>query len=178
MEEQLGINVEEKIEDIKKIVYKYFKVPNVPMEELLQDVYVAILHKNNTKSAHDPSKSSFGHYVYMVASNVSTNLVNKNRRKYGNTLSLDYKDDEDDKTIMESIAYSMDEYDESHLDSIESSLINKCEWELARYVRIVRTGANQSMIRNVMSYNGNTVNKTKIKNIRKLIKEFVIDNNL
>jgi len=168
----MGINVEQKMEDIKKIVYKYFHVPNIPMDDLVQEVYVAILHKNNGKSAHNPTKSSFGHYVYMVANNVSTNMVNRNRRKFGNTLSLDYVSS-DEKPMIESITYEMNMMDSSHVDSIEKSLMEMGEWELARYVRSVRSGAKQADIRRAMSYNGIVMDKIKIRKIRSRISKML-----
>jgi RNA polymerase sigma factor (sigma-70 family) len=77
---RLGIDVRAKYQDIKKITLKHFRGSGIDPEDLVQEVMVAILKRNTTKSAFDPSLSAFGHYVYMVAHNVLANALEKQRR--------------------------------------------------------------------------------------------------
>src|ERR1700735_1356112 len=76
---ELGVDVVAKKKDIIRIVYKFFKVEGVSMEELLQEVFCAIINKNTTRSAHDPRKSSFGHYVFLVANHTCIGLVHRKK---------------------------------------------------------------------------------------------------
>ncbi len=100
----LGIDVVAKRTDIVKIVHKYFRVSEVPMDELLQEVFLAIIHKNFGRSAHNPEKSSFGHYVYMVANNVCINLVHRKRRFANERESLDAPASPgDSRTLMDTV---------------------------------------------------------------------------
>lgn len=75
----LGVDVVLLKKDITKIVHKFFRVTGLPMEDLMQEVFLAIVRKNQTRSAHDPRKSSLGHYVYLVANNVCRNIVGSRR---------------------------------------------------------------------------------------------------
>lgn len=49
-------------------------------EDVLQEVYQGILVRNQGKCPWDPAKSSFGHYVHMVASCVVSNYGRKHKR--------------------------------------------------------------------------------------------------
>ena len=78
----LGIDLASKANDVRKIVGKFhFHAPgeqsdregSLELEDLLQDVYLAIQHRNKMQSAFDPRKSSFGSYVYRIAKNVVLN---------------------------------------------------------------------------------------------------------
>lgn len=149
----LGVDVNKRRGEIVKLVHRFFHVPGVPMEELLQEVYATILYKNTTRSAHNPQKSSFGHYIYMVANNVCIQFVN--RAKKHNCSSLDTNEvDEDRPSIIEvfseenfesknEIEESMDEY-ERRLESIGRE-------DLANYLKIVRTGAARDQVKPTMS---------------------------
>src|SRR5271157_2306728 len=100
----LGIDVVAKEKDVIKLVHKFFKVEGISMEELKQEVYVAIIHKNYTRSAHDPRKSSFGHYVYMITDNVCKNLIHRKKRYDRERDSIDSSYDEnDDRTLLDTV---------------------------------------------------------------------------
>jgi len=167
------VDVEEKMHDIIRIVYKYFKVMDVSMEELLQEVFTAIIHKNRTRSAHDPRKSSFGHYVYMVANNVCINLVHKNRRYDKEKDSLDAPVGCSDNRPMVDTLIIEDHSSEgsAHMRDIERVIRKRGMWELARYIRTVRSGASQDVIREVMSWEGRSVSPKMIRDIRLQLKD-------
>lgn len=170
---ELGIDVEAKMQDIIKIVYKFFKVPNVSMEELLQEVFLAIIHKNQTRSAHDPRKSSFGHYVYMVANNVCINLVHKNKRHEKERNSLDAPSGPtDERPLLETLVTEPEVDDtRSHIQNVENVMRKRGMWELARYIRTARSGANQDVIREVMSWEGRVVSTKMIREIRMRVRD-------
>lgn len=173
----LGVNVQTKRQDIVKIVYKHFKVPEVSMDELLQEVFLAIVHKNRGNSAHDPRKSSFGHYVYMVANNVCINLVQRKKRSELERDSLDAPTGhEGRRSVMDTVAApSTDERAsdpfESRLDDIETEMRRRGLWDVARYVRAVRTGASANVIREALSWRGNQVTTKTIRDLRAVAKE-------
>lgn len=174
---QLGVDVEAKMQDIIKIIYKFFRVPNVSMDELLQEVFVAIIHKNGTRSAHDPRKSSFGHYVYMVANNVCINLVHKNKRHEKERESFDAPSGpNDERSLLETFVVEPEVDDtQSHIRDVENAMRKRGMWELARYVRTARSGANQDVIREVMSWEGRTVSTKMIRDIRMRVKDVLED---
>ena len=156
---QLGVDVVAKEKDIIKIVHKFFRVNNISMEELLQEVFVTIIHKNRTRSAHDPRKSSFGHYVYMVANNVCVNLVHRRARYDREKDSVDAPAGHDDsRTFLEvyESESSVHENEEVHrmenMDHFESELRDNGLWDIARYVRALRTGADRSVILDALSW--------------------------
>lgn len=168
-ETPLGINVLAKKPDIIKIVYKYFRVPEISMDELLQEVYLAILHKNCTQSAHDPRKSSFGHYIFMVANNVCINLVHRKKRFDNEKESLDApQGGEDDRSLLETVEATNNVTDEfrSKLDEIEIKFRNQGHWDIARYIRATRSGAPSDIIREAMSWGDRKVTTKSIRDIR------------
>lgn len=171
---QLGIDVKAKRKDIIKIVYKYFKVPEISMDELLQEVYVAILHKNYTRSAHNPTKSSFGHYVYMVANNVCINLVHKKKRFERERDSIDtpYGQD-DDRTLLDTVDAEENKDDfHSHLENIEGYFRNIGMWDIARYIRAARSGAPPDIIREAMSWGGRKITTKTIRDMRSQMMDY------
>ena len=165
---QLGIDVNAKRQDIIKIVHKFFKVMDIPMEELLQEVYLAIIHKNYSKSAHDPRKSSFGHYVYMIANNVCINLAHKKKRYDRERDSIDspiHSDDE--RTILETTEeeITVDNIDEQ-MEEAENIFRKRGSWELARYIRAIRSGATPDVIREALSWGSRKISNKEIRNLR------------
>ncbi len=156
---QLGVDVIAKEKDIVKIVHKFFRVHGVTMDELLQEVFLAIVHKNGTRSAHDQRKSSFGHYVYMVANNVCVNLVHKRNRYDRERDCIDAPAGRDDGRslleVYESEA-SVDDAEETSrtddMDHFETELRDHDLWDVARYVRALRTGANRDVIMDALSW--------------------------
>jgi RNA polymerase sigma factor (sigma-70 family) len=77
----LGINVEEKHMDIKRIFMKKYAqvVQNAgcEAEDVLQEVYKTILRKNVGNKPYDPSKSAFSTYVMMICHCVVSNYLTK-----------------------------------------------------------------------------------------------------
>ena len=173
----LGVDVIAKKQDIIKLVHKFFKVDSISMEELLQEVYVAIIHKDCTRSAHDPSKSSFGHYVYMVSNNVCINLVHRKRRYDKESDSIDAPSGHDDQrtfldTIDIPVASAKDETTE-HMEEIENILRSKGKWDLARYMRAARSGADPDIIREALSWGNRKISSKTIRDIRLQIQMIV-----
>lgn len=176
----LGVDVVAKRPDIVKIVHKFFKVENVPMEELLQEVFVAVIHKNCTRSAHDPRKSSFGHYVYMVANNVCINLVHKGRRYEKERESLDAPNGYDDsRTLLDTMEVepepSGDESLTEHMEAIEDAMRHRGMWDLARYVRATRSGASPDVIREALTWGDKRVSSKTIRDIRAQVRDLIQD---
>jgi DNA-directed RNA polymerase specialized sigma24 family protein len=173
----LGVDVENKIQDITKIVHKYFRVADISMEELLQEVFVAIIHKNHTKSAHDPRKSSFGHYVYMIANNVCINLVHRKKRHDREKDSIDAPIGADDfRTMLDILEnHIKDDEMDSHLRDVENVMRRRGYRDLARYMRAVRSGASPDVIREALSWYGHKISNKSIINFRLQIKTLVLD---
>lgn len=168
---ELGIDVIAKKLDITKLVHKFFHVQDVPMEELLQEVFVAIIHKNGTRSAHDPSKSSFGHYIYMVANNVCVNLVHKKRRYDREKESIDAPVGPDDaRSILDTVEDTSARLDVDHfgdrMEEFERALRMKGEWDLARYIRAVRSGATPEIVRESLSFGARKVTTKHIRDFK------------
>lgn len=165
---QLGVDVVKKRGDIIKLVHKFFSVEGIPMEELLQEVYAAILHKNYTKSAHDPRKSSFGHYVYMVANNVCINLVHKKKRYDKERDSIFEPINQDERPLVETAeAEPSSNFEESErVIELEAVCRSRKMYDLARFIRAARSGAAADVIREALSYNGRTVTPKQIREYR------------
>jgi hypothetical protein len=172
-----GVDVEAKRQDIVKIVHKYFKVPGVPMEELMQEVFLAIIHKNHGRSAHNPKKSSFGHYVYMVANNVCINLVHRKRRFERERDSIDTgPHPDDDRPFLETYE-AVDEKEDtaftSRMDEVEAIMRQEGMWDLARYIRAVRSGASSDVIREALSFGERRITNKTMREIRHQVREAV-----
>ena len=176
---QLGVDVAAKREDIVKIVYKFFKVPEITMDELLQEIFLAIIHKNHTGSAHDPRKSSFGHYVYMVARNVCINLVHRKKRFERERESLDAPHGHDDsRTLLDTIEPAIPEMDDRFhdmMDELEIHCRKQGMWDLARYVRAARSGAAPDVIREALSWGDRKITTKAVRDIRNRIKNLALN---
>ena len=175
----LGVDVIIKQQDIKKIVHRYFKVEGYSMEELLQEIYAAILHKNGTRSAHDPRKSSFGHYIYMIADHVCINLVNRKRRYDKENGSLDAPVScTDDRSLLDTVEDSNQQIggdeETGYIREVEYLLRKNGFRDSARFIRAVSTGAKPDIIREALSFGKRkTTNKT-IRDIRHQLKHDII----
>lgn len=175
----LGVDVKAKYEDIRKIVHKFFRVPEYAMEELIQEVCVAILNKNTTRSAHDQRKSSFGHYVYMIADNVCINIVHRMERFERRRDSIDAPSGhEDSRSLLEMLedkaAKPLDETSE-FMDQIEVSLRSSKRRHLARYMKAARSGADSELIRLALTFGNKTVSTKDIRNYRSELEDVVRD---
>ncbi len=174
----LGIDVIAKKLDITKIVHKFFHVEGVTMEELIQEVFVAIIHKNGTRSAHNPEKSSFGHYVYMVANNVCVNLVHKKRRYDRERDSIDAPVSADDGRcildVVEDVSCrpEIDHFGE-RMEEFERALRLKGEWDLARYIRAVRSGASPEIVRESLSFGARKITPKHIRDLKSRLPDAV-----
>jgi DNA-directed RNA polymerase specialized sigma24 family protein len=170
----IGIDVEAKRQDIVKLTYKYYRVPGVTMDELLQEVFLAILHKNHGNSAHDPRKSSFGHYVCMIANNVCINFANKRKRLDRERESIDTSD-HDDKIFLESYEPPVDESDtfDVNMADVELKMREDGQWELARYLRMARSGFKPDVVREAMTWGSRRITTKYIRDLRDQISHIV-----
>lgn len=171
----LGIDIEAKRQDIIRLVHKFFKVEGISMDELLQEVYVAIIHKNTTRSAHDPRKSSFGHYVYLVSDHVCINLVHKQKRHSKESESLDAPCGEEQRTLLETIEISSVEPEPEQvtekLEDFESRMRRNGLWDQARYVRAVRSGVSPDIVREALTWGDRKISSKTIRDIRNRVKD-------
>src|SRR5690349_6981562 len=70
-----GINLVARAGEIRRIVGAKVRVASLDADDLLQEVYLAILRKNGTASAFDPSRSSFSHYIVLVARSTASHML-------------------------------------------------------------------------------------------------------
>lgn len=166
----IGIDVDAKRNDIIKLTYKYFRVANVSMDELLQEIFLAILHKNQGNSAHDPRKSSFGHYVCMIANNVCINFANKRKRLDRERESIDTKvRDNDDRSLLDTYESSLpntsDSFNET-MEDIETRLRLDGEWELARYMKAARSGSKPDIVREALTWGARKITTKYVRDLR------------
>ncbi len=79
----LGIDLERRGHEVRKLFYAGFArrvaARGYDPEDVLQELYKALLIRNRGKCPWDPQKSSFGHYVHMVAGCIISNY----NRKFG-----------------------------------------------------------------------------------------------
>lgn len=172
----LGVDVVAKRMDIIKIVHKYFRVPEVPMEELLQEVFLAIIHKNHSASANDPRKSSFGHYVYMVGDRIAISLVHRKRRFANERESLDAPIGHDDsRTLIDTIDSPVESDDPSSAlaEEVEGEMRRLGMWDEARYVRAVRTGHSPDIVREALTFGGRKVTTKTVRDWRAQIRDYM-----
>jgi DNA-directed RNA polymerase specialized sigma24 family protein len=77
----LGIDLSKHANDVNRIVCAHFAHGHsLNMEDLVQEVYAAILRKNRQPCAFDPRRSTFAHYVFIVARSTLLNLLDKEKR--------------------------------------------------------------------------------------------------
>lgn len=83
--EGLGINLRERGHEVRKLLFAGFGVriarSGYDPEEVLQEVYRGILARNRGKCPFDARRSSFGHYVHMVAECVLLNYHRREQRR-------------------------------------------------------------------------------------------------
>lgn len=82
----LGIDLANRGHEVAKLFYAGFGRTAArkgwDLQEVLQEVYKALLIRNQGTCPWDPAKSSFGHYVYMVCRGVMSNYGRKTARVY------------------------------------------------------------------------------------------------
>lgn len=80
----LGIDLVNRSHEVAKLLFAGFGSwiysSGYDPEEVLQEVYVGLLVRNNGKCPWDARKSSFGHYVHMVCNGVLSNFHRKRKR--------------------------------------------------------------------------------------------------
>lgn len=104
-----GIDVAKKYQDIKKIFCHGFRPQllalrgsGVDEEDLLQEVYLGILSRNekNGKGKFDPTRSSFSHYVHLVARS-KTNQIGRKQVRWGKEIPIEENHPEEPSTASE-----------------------------------------------------------------------------
>lgn len=82
----LGIDLENRGHEVVKLFYAGFgntaRRKGWDTQDVLQEVYKALLVRNKGKCPWDIRKSSFGHYVHMVCRGVMSNYARKYNRVY------------------------------------------------------------------------------------------------
>ena len=94
---KLGVDVEAKANDIKSIFYKHFAKMCIQSkydpEEMLQEIYLGILHRNKGNCPFDPAKSSLSTYIVMVSRCILFNIFNKENKTRARIFDPKEKDD-------------------------------------------------------------------------------------
>ena len=159
---KLGINVEEKKEDIKLLFYKR-QAPSIMKEgldpeDVLQEIYKGILIRNEGTCPYDSKKSAFSTYVVMVMNCIVMNLINKQRRERDRfvvgkeddvacSYNASYTEDPSESMFLEEVRSRFKDdllkvYDSLREGLKQSQIGRKFGWEIRRvnkYVREVRT---------------------------------------
>ena len=81
---ELGIDLVNRSHEVAKLLFKGFgpwiRSYGYDPEEVLQEVYVGLLVRNQMTCPWDKRKSSFGHYVHMVCNSIMSNFHRKRKR--------------------------------------------------------------------------------------------------
>jgi DNA-directed RNA polymerase specialized sigma24 family protein len=81
---ELGIDLVNRSHEVAKLLFKGFgpwmRSSGYDPQEVLQEVYLGLLVRNQGKCPWTPKKSSFGHYVHMVCNGVMSNFHRKQKR--------------------------------------------------------------------------------------------------
>jgi DNA-directed RNA polymerase specialized sigma24 family protein len=89
-----GIDLTKRGHEVRKILIARFgawiKSGGYDPEDVLQEVYAGILTRNQGKCPFDETKSSFGHYVFMVCKGVLSNYHRKNKKRSDNEVLGSY----------------------------------------------------------------------------------------
>jgi len=90
---KLGIDVEAKYEDIKRIYFKRYLKQIIAIgedpQDMLQEILQGILIRNKGKCPYDPKKSAFSTYVTMVCHCVMTNFLKKHSKTKGVEIAIE-----------------------------------------------------------------------------------------
>lgn len=85
VKKERGIDLAKRGHEVAKLVFKGYGKQifqeGLDSQDVLQEVYKGILIRNNGKGAFDPGRSSFSHYVYLVARCVLANLKRRDRKR-------------------------------------------------------------------------------------------------
>jgi len=81
----VGIDLARRGDEVAKLLFAGFgnkiRSAKYDPDEVLQEVYKGLLIRNRGRGAWNPDRSSFGHYVHMVAGCVMSNYHRKQRRR-------------------------------------------------------------------------------------------------
>lgn len=117
---QLGIDVDEKYYDIRRLFYNRYAKQIVAFgddpEDVLQEVYRGILIRNKGTCPYDPRKSAFSTYVMLVCHCIVSNHFKKNA-PYFNNLKLQ-SPEEDEDTVSRIADVNGESYDDNLIDQI------------------------------------------------------------
>ena len=98
---ELGIDLASRAHEVRKLVLAGFRPPaDVDVEDLIQDVLLAIHRKNRQGCAFDPRRAGFAKYVHRVANSALCNAIQALRRNGEPLASLENLDvaDPSDRT--------------------------------------------------------------------------------
>lgn len=94
----IGIDLTNRYEEVRKIIYKGFKArilaSGFDLEDVVQEICLGLVVRNNGKCPWDARKSSFGHYIHMVTSCLLANYHRKEVRRperHADVLSSDHE---------------------------------------------------------------------------------------
>lgn len=159
----LGIDLNRYWKDVRKIFYKGFsrKVLRAGYnpEEVLQEIYIGILKRNQGKCPWDPEKSSLGHYVWMVCQCIIANYFRKGSKSQNEVIgvmSYDKDGEYGNIDVSDTDMFKVQETQEDRL--LEQDLIDhvlrsgKSSSEVAaKMVPLLKRGMNQTEIANELS---------------------------
>lgn len=158
----LGIDLERRGHEVVKLLFKGFghriQREGYDPDDVLQEVYKGLLVRNAGKCPWNPTKSSFGHYVYMVCRCVLSNYHRKQsrRRSVEQLGAFGYQDGHktvvdagSDKALYPEVPQTDDTEPslalwDIHNHLTQSKLANSTEGKLAiRILPLVRQGYNK-----------------------------------
>lgn len=144
-EPKLGIDLSVKALDVRKLFYAGFSYKVIAMgydpEDVLQELYRGLIVRNNGKCPFDERKSSFGHYVHMVAGCIISNYRRKFSRIEKNEV-VGVKDENGERQdvacskLAKDAAAEDTEYEVQTLkDFLKSKVLERCRKENMDVVR-------------------------------------------
>lgn len=105
----VGFDITARAHEVRKLLFKLFQYHisrgGFDPEEVVQEVMLALTIRNQGKCPFDATKSSFGHYVYIVISGTLANMARKSKRKSKEiSEGLTGRDDEEISRIDKKVA--------------------------------------------------------------------------
>lgn len=130
---QKGFDVNARAVEVRKLFYAGFARRVLRMgydpEEVLQEVYLGLMVRNEGKCPFDPAKSSFGHYVHMVCGCIVSNYHRRYARLARNEVFgvANFDDETVDVAEADLVKVEAAQEDESVLASTMRVLTNLVE---------------------------------------------------
>lgn len=82
---QIGVDLEGRLGEVRKIIYKGFKgrilAAGFELEDVIQEIFLGLLIRNGGRCPWDPRKGSMGHYIHMVVGCLLANHHRKESRR-------------------------------------------------------------------------------------------------